>query len=99
MAEKKYGGSAGTPIHLRTNAPRQTENQRYDYADENPKAWKVEKTPTSAVRLDRLPRKTKLGQMAKHLHTPRHYAGMLHARHMELHRLRRKHRPGNVGRE
>jgi hypothetical protein len=57
MAEKKYGGSAGTPIHLRTNAPRQTENQRYDYADDNPRAWKVEKTPTSAVRLDRFPRR------------------------------------------
>jgi len=67
---RDYSGSAGSPIKLRTNTGRQTEDgrrtahkgdsyrQRYDYADvtdadENLDAWKVEKTPNSAVRYDR----------------------------------------------
>jgi hypothetical protein len=60
MTERKeYGGSAGTPIQLRTNAPRQTDTQRYDDADDdNPNAWKVERTPNSAVRLNTSPRRT-----------------------------------------
>jgi hypothetical protein len=63
MTERKtYGGNTGTPIQIqypRASAQRQrrTDSQRYDYADDNPDAWKVEKTPNSAVRLDRLPRR------------------------------------------
>ncbi len=67
MTERKsYGSNTGTPIQIqypRASAQtqqrqRQTDSQQYDYADDNPNAWKVEKTPNSAVRLDRSPRKT-----------------------------------------
>jgi hypothetical protein len=67
MTERKtYGGSPGTPLQIqypRASAQtqqrqRQTDSQQYDYADDNPNAWTVEKTPNSAVRLGRLPRKT-----------------------------------------
>jgi len=65
MTERKsYGSNTGTPIQIqypRASAQtqqrqRQTDSQQYDYADDNPNAWKVEKTPNSAVRLDRSPR-------------------------------------------
>jgi hypothetical protein len=54
MPEKPYSSSTGTPIQLRTHATKQTEGRpRYDYADDdNPNAWKVERTPNSAVRLN-----------------------------------------------
>src|SRR5229473_3903765 len=74
MAEKQYSGSTGSPIQLRTNRQTddgrrssqkgESYRRRYDYADgndvdENPDAWKVEKTPNSAVRYNRpVPRRT-----------------------------------------
>lgn len=66
MTEKKYSGTTGTPIQIqypRASArtqqrQRQTDSQQQDtYADDNPDAWKVEKTPNSAVRLN-YPRRT-----------------------------------------
>jgi len=74
MAEKQYSGSTGSPIQLRTNRQTddgrrssqkgESYRRRYDDADgndvdENPDAWKVEKTPNSAVRYNRpVPRRT-----------------------------------------
>lgn len=57
MKEKKYSGNTGMPIkYPRASAQRQrqTDSQQYDsyIDDENPDAWKVEKTPNSAVRLN-----------------------------------------------
>jgi hypothetical protein len=55
--QKQYSGTSGSPIPLRTNAPRQTEEARYRQttrkpieADDNPAAWTIERTPNSAVR-------------------------------------------------
>lgn len=59
MPNRQYSGSSGTPIKLRTNAPRQTQEQGIttNYRqpiraeeDENPHAWTVAKPHTSAVR-------------------------------------------------
>src|SRR6266852_3905182 len=54
----QWKGTPGTPIPLRTNAPRQTEESaRYRQPtrkpladDDNPAAWAIERTPNSAVR-------------------------------------------------
>ncbi len=55
---RQWNVSSGSPIKLRTNAPRQTEegvryrqpNRRSIVDDDNPDAWTIEKTPNSAVR-------------------------------------------------
>lgn len=56
---KQWNGNSGTPIKLRTNAPRETEERgpiRYRQPqqrvadDENPKAWTPARSHTSAVR-------------------------------------------------
>jgi hypothetical protein len=53
----QWKGTTGSPIPLRKNAPRQTEEARYRQPtrkpladDDNPDAWTIERTPNSAVR-------------------------------------------------